>query len=44
MRALVYQGAGKKAVEERPVPEITAPADGVIKMVETKVIIEGGEQ
>jgi len=27
MKALVYDGPGKKAVEERPKPEISAPTD-----------------
>ena len=27
MKALVYQGPGKKVVEDRPIPEIAAPTD-----------------
>ena len=37
MKALVYQGPGKKAVEDRPKPEITAPTDAVVKIVKTTI-------
>jgi alcohol dehydrogenase len=37
MKALVYQGPGKKALEERPVPEIKAPTDAIVKMVKTTI-------
>jgi hypothetical protein len=31
MKAFVYGGPGKKALEQRPKPEITAPTDAVVK-------------
>jgi alcohol dehydrogenase len=37
MKALVYQSLGKKALEERPIPEITAPTDAIVKMVKTTI-------
>lgn len=37
MKALVYQGPGKKALEDRPVPEIKAPTDAVVKIVKTTI-------
>jgi alcohol dehydrogenase len=37
MKALVYQGPGKKALEDRPVPEITAPTDAIVKIVKTTI-------
>ncbi len=37
MKALVYQGPGKKALEERPVPEIKAPTDAIVKIVKTTI-------
>ncbi len=37
MKALVYQGPGKKAVEERPMPKISVPTDAIIKMVKTTI-------
>jgi alcohol dehydrogenase len=37
MKALVYQGPGKKALEERPVPEIAAPTDAIVKIVKTTI-------
>lgn len=37
MKALVYQGPGKKAVEERPMPEISAPTDAVVKITRTTI-------
>jgi alcohol dehydrogenase len=37
MKALVYQGPGKKALEDRPVPEITAPTDAIVKIVNTTI-------
>ncbi|KAK7530318.1 alcohol dehydrogenase [Phyllosticta citribraziliensis] len=33
MKGLVYNGVGKIAIEERPVPTIKKPADAVVKMV-----------
>jgi alcohol dehydrogenase len=37
MKALVYQGPGKMALEERPIPEISAPADAVVKILKTTI-------
>lgn len=37
MKALVYQGPGKKAVEERPVPEIQKPTDAIVKILKTTI-------
>ena len=31
MKALVYKGPGFKAVEDRPVPQIAAPTDAIVK-------------
>src|SRR5271156_6442741 len=32
MKALVYQGPGKKALQDRPKPEIGAPTDAIVKI------------
>jgi len=37
MKALVYLGPGKKAVEERPKPDITAPTDAIVKITKTTI-------
>mgnify|MGYP000010418851 CR=1 FL=1 len=37
MKALVYHGSGKKALEDRPMPEITASTDAIIKMLKTTI-------
>ncbi|MBC7405305.1 MAG: alcohol dehydrogenase catalytic domain-containing protein, partial [Cytophaga sp.] len=37
MKALVYLGPGKKAMEERPVPEILAPTDAIVKITKTTI-------
>ena len=37
MRALVYQGPGKKTVEDRPKPETAAPSDAIVKLVKTTI-------
>ncbi|HVJ31958.1 MAG TPA: zinc-dependent alcohol dehydrogenase family protein [Terriglobia bacterium] len=37
MKALVYQARGRKAVEERPKPEIQAAGDAVVKIVKTTI-------
>jgi len=37
MKALVYQGPGNKAVEERPAPEIKSPIDAIVKIVKTTI-------
>ena len=31
MKALVYNGPGLKAIEERPKPAIQAPGDAIVK-------------
>jgi alcohol dehydrogenase len=37
MKALVYLGPDRKALEERPRPEICAPTDAVVKMTRTTI-------
>ena len=37
MKALIYHGPGKKALEERPVPEPVAPGDAVVKIAKTTI-------
>ena len=37
MKALVYNGPGKKALEDRPKPEIVAPTDAIVKIVKTTI-------
>ena len=37
MKALVYNGPEKKAIEQRPKPEIAAPTDAVVKLVKTTI-------
>ncbi len=37
MKALVYNGPGKKALEDRPRPEIAAPTDVIVKIVKTTI-------
>jgi alcohol dehydrogenase len=37
MKALVYRGPGNKAIEDRPKPEIAAPADAIVKIVKTTI-------
>jgi len=37
MKALVYLGPAKKALEERPTPQITTPTDAIIKIVKTTI-------
>ena len=37
MKALVYQGPGKKALEDRPKPELTAPTDAIVKITKTTI-------
>ena len=37
MKALVYQGARQKAVEERPLPTIKNPTDALIKITKTTI-------
>jgi alcohol dehydrogenase len=48
MKALVYQGPGKKALENRPKPQITAPTDAIVRVTKTTIcgtdlhILKGG--
>ena len=37
MKALVYQGPGRKSVEDRPKPEIKNPADAIVKITKTTI-------
>jgi alcohol dehydrogenase len=37
MKALVYRGPGKKALEDRPKPEITAPTDAIVRITKTTI-------
>ena len=37
MKALVYKGPGQKALEDRPMPEIRAPGDAVVKVIKTTI-------
>ncbi|QIG50501.1 zinc-dependent alcohol dehydrogenase family protein [Nordella sp. HKS 07] len=37
MKALVYQGPGRKALEDRPMPEIAAAGDAVVRIVKTTI-------
>jgi alcohol dehydrogenase len=37
MKALVYLGPGKKALEERPRPNIKAPTDAIVKITKTTI-------
>ena len=37
MKALVYRGPGKKVLEERPIPEIKAATDAIVKIVKTTI-------
>ena len=37
MKALVYHGPGRKAIEDRPKPEIQAPTDAIVKITSTTI-------
>ena len=37
MKALVYAGPGLKSVEERPMPEIAAATDAIVKITKTTI-------
>ena len=37
MKALVYQGPGQKALQERPKPTITDPTDAIVKVTKTTI-------
>src|SRR5229473_3278537 len=37
MKALVYQGPGRKALLERPMPAISAPTDAIVRITKTTI-------
>ncbi len=37
MKALIYQGPGKKALEDRPSPSIKEPTDAIVKVKKTTI-------
>jgi len=37
MKALVYLGPGRKALEERPMPKIAAPTDAIVRISKTTI-------
>jgi len=37
MKAFVYNGPGKKAIEDRPKPQLCEPGDAVVKVVKTTI-------
>jgi alcohol dehydrogenase len=37
VKAFVYNGPGKMALEDRPVPEISSPTDAIVKIVKTTI-------
>ena len=37
MKALVYRGPGKKALEDHPKPLIAGPADAIVKITKTTI-------
>ena len=37
MKALVYQGPGKKALEEQPIPQIREPSDAIVRINKTTI-------
>ena len=37
MKALVYHGQGKRALEDKPKPVIKAPTDAVVKITKTTI-------
>ncbi|MGZ9097515.1 MAG: zinc-dependent alcohol dehydrogenase family protein [Micavibrio sp.] len=37
MKALVYQGPGKKTLEDRPMPEIGEPTDAIVRITKTTI-------
>src|SRR5450631_2323839 len=37
MKAFVYLGPGKKALEDRPKPDITAPTDAIVRITKTTI-------
>jgi alcohol dehydrogenase len=37
MKALIYQGPGRKALEARPMPHIATPTDAIVKIAKTTI-------
>jgi alcohol dehydrogenase len=37
MKALIYLGPGKKVLEDRPIPEVSAPTDAIVKVAKTTI-------
>ena len=37
MKALAYRGPGKKALDDRPMPEIATPTDAIVKITKTTI-------
>jgi alcohol dehydrogenase len=37
MKALVYQGPGKKVLETRPIPVIQESTDAIVKLIKTTI-------
>ncbi len=37
MKALVYQGPGKKALQEKPLPEIAEETDAIVRITKTTI-------
>ncbi len=37
MKALVYQGPGKKVLEDRPIPELLKATDAIVKIIKTTI-------
>src|SRR6476620_12212590 len=37
MKALVYHGPGKKSLDERPMPQLAAPTDAIVKITRTTI-------
>ncbi len=37
MKAFIYQGPGKKALESRPIPVIKEPTDAIVKLIKTTI-------
>ncbi|MFM0053934.1 alcohol dehydrogenase, partial [Caballeronia grimmiae] len=35
MKALVYHGPGTKSLDERPMPELAAPTDAIVRVART---------
>ncbi|CAB3757786.1 zinc-dependent alcohol dehydrogenase family protein [Paraburkholderia humisilvae] len=37
MKAIVYHGPGNKSLDERPIPELAAPTDAIVKVTRTTI-------